>query len=157
MSALLQRLQATGPGDSLDWRKIREEIHDEHDRATTTAERVTLLEIFQAVMNQVERSGLSPEDLESFKDARKKDYNLLIVKETRVGENVCTETLYAVTEREVAVGRMAPDHPLRAAAVEAMAAPHLSREELVAIAQGKRAESTSFGARFIAWLKKLIR
>ena len=32
MSELLQRLAAMAPGETLDWRKVREEIHDEHDR-----------------------------------------------------------------------------------------------------------------------------
>jgi hypothetical protein len=40
---LLERLKAIAPDETLDWLKVREEIHDEHDRATTTAERVRYL------------------------------------------------------------------------------------------------------------------
>jgi hypothetical protein len=135
---LLQRLQAQPPGAPVDWRKIREDMHDEHDRATTTEERVALLEIFKAVMDLVKRSGLTPEDMEKFKEANLKDYRLLIVKEALVGENICTETLDAVTQREVAAGRMAQDDNLREAAVSGMAAPHLSRAELIAMEAKKK-------------------
>lgn len=130
-SDLLQRLQAAPPGAALDWRKIREEIHDEHERATTTEERVILLGIFKAVMDLIERSDLDHEDLEKFREARLTDYRLLIVKEALIGENVCTETLDTVTQREISAGRMSPDDSLRETAVVGMAAPHLSRVELI--------------------------
>lgn len=148
---LLQRLQAQPAGAPIDWQKIREEIHDEHDRATTTEERVALLGIFTAVMDLVERGGLSHEAMEKFRAARLADYRLLIVKECLVGENVCTETLDAVTQREVVAGRMAPDDELRKNAVLAMAAPHLSRAELIAMETRRGSENTSTG-----WFKKLF-
>ena len=87
-------------------------------------------------MDRVERSGIVQE-LEMFKEARRQDYALLITKEALVGENVCAETLDAITEREVAAGRMAPEDPIRQGAVAAMAAPHFTRAELVAMEADK--------------------
>jgi hypothetical protein len=127
---LLQRLKTMPSSAPLEWTKIREEIHDEHERAETMEERVILLEIFKAVMDQVERAGLTTDDLTTFRAARLKDYRLLIVRECMIGENVSTETLDAVTQREVAADRMAPDDELRQLAVKGMAAPHLSPAEL---------------------------
>jgi hypothetical protein len=112
-----------------------------------------LLSIFTVIMDQVERSGLSGEDLAKFKVARRQDYNLLLVKESLVGENVCTETLSAVTEREVAAGRMAPDDELRTTAEVGMAAPHLTRAQLIGIEEERqRVKSPSS-----SWAQKLIR
>lgn len=128
---LVQWLKLRPVGAPIDWRKIREEIHYEHVRATTTEERVALLHIFKAVMDLVERSGLSPEDMEKFREARLKDYHSLIVGESLVGETICTETLDAITRREIEAGRMAPDDNLRQIAERGKAVPHLSRAELL--------------------------
>jgi len=59
MSELLERLKAIAPDETLDWLKVREEIHDEHGRATTTAERVTFLEIFEDLMVQLNEAASS--------------------------------------------------------------------------------------------------
>jgi hypothetical protein len=137
VEALLQRLQATPPGETLDWRALREEIHDEFERARSDEERSALLAVFKAVMDLVERSGeIPPEKLDLFRETRSKDYNLLIVRECLVGENVSVEKLDAVTQREVAAGRMAGDHALRTQAEVGMLAPHLSHAELIAMASG---------------------
>lgn len=162
MSDVLQRLRSLPLGAPLDWRKIREEIHNEHERATTTNQRVTLLGIYQTVMDTVERSGgIAREDLGDFKDARLKDYRLLIVREALVGENVCAETLNAITEREVAAGRMAPYDTLRRTATLGMAAPHLSRAELIALDAEQRsyiatppAPPKSGWRSALAWLRR---
>lgn len=132
MSALLDRLLHAEDGAPLNVPAIREEIHDEFKLAKTPGERASLLAIFKAVMDAVERSGsLEPEELKAFQDARSKDYNLLIVSESLVGESVCTEILNEVTQREVSDGRMEPDHELRTLAVNAMAAPYVSKGQLI--------------------------
>jgi hypothetical protein len=112
VSELLERLAAHPAGTPLDWRKIREEIHAEHEHATTTADRVTLLAIHKAIMDNAERS-IAPEYMERFKEARRQDYCLLIARETVVGENVDPHKLDEITRREVEAGRMAPDDNLR--------------------------------------------
>ena len=50
-----------------------------------------------------------------------------------VGTNVCVETLDEVTRREIDAGRMAEDDELRNLAKMSMAAPHMSRAELLAL------------------------
>ena len=46
--------------------------------------------------------------------------------------NVSIDDLVVATSREIAAGRMKPDHSLRKLAEMGMAAPHLSREQLLA-------------------------
>jgi hypothetical protein len=114
VSELLERLTTHPPNAPLDWQKIREEIHAEHERATTTADRVTLLRIHEALMDWVERnSRLTPEGLEKFKETRRHDYNILLVREALVDENVDPQKLEEITRREVEAGRMPLDDRLR--------------------------------------------
>jgi len=112
VSELLERLKALPVGAPLDWRQIREDIHTEHERATTTADRVALLKIHKALMDRVERDVAS-DNMEKFKEARRKDYRILIARETLVGENVDPQKLGEITQREVEAGRMASDDNLR--------------------------------------------
>jgi len=126
----LESLTGT-PGAALaNWRAVREKIHDEFDRAASDEHRAALLAMFKRTMDLVE-SAVAGEDREGFRQARQRDYNLLIVKECRIGENVCVDTADAVTRREVAAGRMSADHELRTMAVGGMAAPHFTRAELL--------------------------
>jgi hypothetical protein len=137
MSAVITKIQAAAEsGINLNWRELREEIHNEHERSETSEQREQLLAMFVALMDLVERTDIAAENLDQFRQTRQKDYNLLIVRECLVGENVCTETLDAVTQREVAAGRMDPQHELRVMAINGMAAPHHSRAELQRIASG---------------------
>jgi hypothetical protein len=142
MSNVLAKIQAAADsGSSLNWREMRGEIHDEHERSTTPDERANLLSVYVALMDLVENTDVSPDQLDQFRDTRRKDYNLLVVRECLVGEDVCTETLYEVTTREVEAGRMASDHELRVAAVNGMTAPHITRAELLAAEAKKRSQS----------------
>jgi hypothetical protein len=115
---LLDRIEN---GPSLDWRAVREEIHDLFGQVAT-AERVTLLRIFTAVMDTVERQGFKgrPDDLAIFRETRRKGYNLLLAMETVVEGNVSPDLLDMVTAREVAAGRMSPDDNMRKLAVSAI-------------------------------------
>jgi hypothetical protein len=152
-SELLERLKAMPLGAPLAFKKIRDEIHEEHERATTTEERVTLLKIFTVVMDQVERGGLSPDDLEQLRASRLADYRLLLTRESLIGKNVSPDILYEVTEREVLAGRMAPDDDLRQLAVEGKAAPHLSPAELSAMAKNRHS-SVSGWRRALNWMRR---
>lgn len=107
---LLNRLEDMQVGETLDLIEIRNEIHDLHDQSTTDLDRVTLLEIFTSLMDHMER-GLTGADLKIFQTARKQDYGLLLINESRIGNNICPEILVQVTEREIAAGRMAADDP----------------------------------------------
>ena len=109
---LLQRIRSLDRGSPLPWTKIREEIRDEYKQASR-ADREILLATYKAVLDRVERH-ICPADLETFRTARRQDYNLLLVSECIIGEgDVSPETLEAVTHREVAAGRMAADDDLR--------------------------------------------
>ncbi|HEY5347636.1 MAG TPA: hypothetical protein VIJ72_05545 [Rhizomicrobium sp.] len=134
---LLKRVQTISGDASIDWREIREEIHRELDHSVTAADRITLLGIFTAVMNLVERNleKSAPDKLEEFRNIRLSDYRLMIVKEAMVGDNVCADTLYAITGREIAAGRMSSNDGLRDTAVQGVSVPHPSRDELIAMAR----------------------
>jgi uncharacterized membrane protein YhaH (DUF805 family) len=106
-------------GANLDWPRIRDQIHAEHDRATTTKERETLLAVYKAVADTVERQ-IRPEDLEKFRKTRSEDYNLLLIKEAATGDqsgNINPQRLATITDREVTAGRMSPDNELHRLAV----------------------------------------
>jgi hypothetical protein len=94
------------------WRNIRARIHDEFDRATSSEQRAALLALNQSMMNLAEK-GIDPGQLENFREIRGHSYSMLIVKECLVGDKVCAKTAAIVTRREVAAGRMAPNHGLR--------------------------------------------
>jgi len=127
----LEQLMDAPRAPLVNWRDIIQKIDNEFPGAETEEKRVALLAVFKATMDIAE-SQIAPEDVERFKEARSKHYKTFIVQECLVGQNVCTETLYAVTGREVAAGRMAPDDTLRKNAEAAMVAPHLTRAELLA-------------------------
>lgn len=148
---LFQLLNA--PGAPLtNWQEIIEEINREFDRVKTEESRSALLATFKAVMDIVEAT-VPHEQLSTFQDARYKHYSSFIVQEALVGQNVCVETLYAVTGREVEADRMPPDHKLRKAAEMAMAAPHLSRAELLAQTSAQPdPKAPSLWKRLLVWL-----
>src|ERR1700730_4101108 len=111
---LFQRLEAPLVGGvPLDWQKIRNDVHEEHERATTTADRVALLDIHKALMDAVERgAGFTAAELEKFKETRRGDYNLLLIREAMIGApdgNINPQKMGEITRREVEAGRMAPD------------------------------------------------
>jgi hypothetical protein len=156
---LVESLKSVGEGEEIDFQAIRKQIIEEYDKATSISDRVTLLELFKVVMDLVERniehSGSTTKILEDFRKSRQTDYRVLIVKECMVGENVCTETLAAVTQREVAAGRMSEDHTLYTMAQEQVAKPHLSRAELVAIAAKKGATAALVKPPETGWWRAL--
>jgi hypothetical protein len=121
VSELLQRLEAQPVGAPLEWRKIRNDIHEEHERATTTADRVALLDIHKALMDAVELgAGFTAEDMEKFKETRRKDYNLLLIREAMIGAtdgNINPQKMGEITRREVEAARMAPDDKFHKLAV----------------------------------------
>ena len=110
-----------------------------------------LLAIFKIVMDEVERH-LGDENLEQFRRERAKDYNVLIVRESLIGENVSVDKLAAVTDREVGAGRMPPDHELRKLAVRGIGAAHLSPTELKALAEPEKKRDDTKTVSPTGWL-----
>jgi len=113
----------------LDWKYIRQRMHEEHKNATTM-ERVILLQAHKILMAGVRESMVGEEQIEEFDKARMQDYNFFIVKESLIGEQISVETLYRVTQREIAAGRMEATHSLAEVARLGVTAPHLSDAEL---------------------------
>jgi hypothetical protein len=155
-TSLLQQL-LDAPGAPLtNWREIVEEVNAEFARCTTSDCRVALPATFKATIDIAETTVV-PEDLETFRQARLRHYKSFVVQEATIGGNVCVETLDAITQREVAAGRMAPSDSLREVAVASMAAPHLSRAELVAMEEAKQHDEQTPAARLTAgsWGQRL--
>jgi hypothetical protein len=127
---LLKRFSAmASAGEVVDWPVMREEIHAEHELATTEADRVLCLTLHKTLMDFVERTAIGPEKLEKFKETRSQDYSLLLVKEVMIGRtdgNVDPVRMMAITSREIRDGRMSPDdklHTLAVAGAEILGSP----------------------------------
>ncbi len=120
---------------------IIQEVNKQWDTADTVEKRVPLLAILNSV-NNVLQSTMFGEDVEGFVEHRDKLYKVLLMSEVMIGNNVSTSRLVAVTEREVASGRMNEDHSLRQLAVTASAAPYMSDEELFQMANREKENST---------------
>ena len=108
-------------GFKLNWRQAREDIHEAHDAADTEPVRVLCVSMHKTIMDAVEREGLVEEHmLADFREARRQDYNFLLIKEAMIGRtdgNVLPDKLAAITRREVAAGRMSADDELHKLAV----------------------------------------
>jgi hypothetical protein len=124
-----------------NWREIIKEVDTEFTREVAADEAVfrraesferrgALLQVFKTVMDFVE-GQLAGEDLEKFRGAREQHYKVLLTQESVVNGNVCVETMYQVTTREIAASRMPPDFSTRKIAEQGMAVPHLTRDELL--------------------------
>lgn len=139
IESLVQELTTSKNVNIVD---VREKIQREFDAASTSDQRGRVLAIFNTTMDYFERTLSARGDqgalLEDFKKARAQDYKIFIVQESTVGldspggGDVSIEMLMAVTNREIAAGRMGEDHSLRRIAMEGAAAPHLSHAELLA-------------------------
>jgi hypothetical protein len=114
-----------------------------------------VLAAYKAVMDIAENAGVHADDLEMFRKARRQDYSLLLAKECMVGDNVCTETAYAVTRREIAAGRMAADDQFALDIERAMGAPHDTRAQLLEMERRKNApKPTGVAGRLSSWLRR---
>ncbi len=114
-----------------DWQQIREEIISRHEKALKVEEYITLLSLYKSLMDAVEYQLSDSLDVEKFREIRGQDYNMLITRECTIGGSVCIDTLYELTQRELEAGRMEPEHSLINLAVDAIAEPHYSREQLL--------------------------
>ena len=138
------------PAEALaNWRPIREQIHGEFDKAKSEPLRVALLALYCSVMNMAEKA-IGPNELEKFREIRGHGYSMLIVKECLVGENVSVEKANAVMRREIAAGRMAPDHILlNKAELSKSAAQYIRTQRL---AQENAPGQSGMWRRIVSWL-----
>lgn len=129
------------PGDPVDVRKFRDQIHGEFDNAGSSEERGELLGVFKTLMDLAERnlqsSGVPDSVLDEFRKIREQDYCLFLAKESTIDGNACSEILDEVTRREMQAGRMSQDHALRELAVIGTTFGIGSREQLEAISNQK--------------------
>ena len=116
---------------TVDWRHARDEIHSRFDSYASQEERVLLLEVFKAIMDAMERTLTDEDDFAKFRETRRQDYNLLLIKECLVGEDVSVEALAHVTKREVEAGRMPADDEMRSLAITQLGQPHLTQRQLI--------------------------
>ena len=128
------------PDFVLDWKYIRERMHQEHKNASTV-ERVILLQAHKILMDAVRESLVDEKQIKEFENARAQDYKFFIAKESLIGEHISVETLYRITQREIAAGRMKESHSLAEVARLGMTAPHLSDDELRHQASGTQIPS----------------
>jgi hypothetical protein len=129
-----------------DTQAISDRFHEEFDAATTVDQRSALLAMFKTTMDARERhiakTGAA-EQLAAFQKGRICDYTSFIAQESEVDGTVSPDMLVAVTNREIAAGRMTEDDPMRLAAVNAAAVPHPSHAELLAKAEAKNKATIS--------------
>jgi len=137
VETLIAELKA---GGDFDIAITRQKILKEFDAAATADDRSRVLAVFKAVMDATERTLIAKNEAEllsNFRAAREQDYKICIVQECTVGlhspggGDVSVERMMAVTNREIAAGRMTEQHSLRQIAVQGAAAPHLSDAQLV--------------------------
>ena len=130
---IIRSITSISNSAQFDWRKVRDDITGVYAGASID-ERVTLLKLYNAVMDLVDRhlSASSASDVDVFRSARKQDYNAMIASECLDGEgNVMPEALRMVTLREVEAGRMSADDELRRLAIggpEAFRTPQPTRK-----------------------------
>jgi hypothetical protein len=107
-----QLLNELSAGHSVSWQEAREQIHAEHRQATTTKDRVILLELHRTLMDAVERNCVEADKLADFRKARLQDYRLLLISEAIIGRtdgNVDPVRMGQIAQREADAGRLSID------------------------------------------------
>ena len=110
---LLRHIDAGLPWDWLD---ICTRAAGELSGSPTDSDREMLLFIYTEALNYGER-GKPEGQIEGFRAARSSDYFFIVMQECVDGQHLNMERLGKATVREVAAGRMAPEHELRRLAV----------------------------------------
>ena len=131
------------------WRACRVAIHDAFEQARSPEQRAALLALHRSIMSMAEK-GINPKDLENFREIRGHSYSMLVVKECLVDDQVCAKTADAVIRRELASGRMAPNHGLRDLKQMQSFAAHLMRTR--ALTQQLEQKSSGPVTRVLSWL-----
>jgi hypothetical protein len=102
-------------GEKLDttaFLALRDEFFTEHKEAATESERELLIASYLLLLDQVERTAITPDQLTVFRTTRTRDYRAMLLQESFVGTAISPERLSVVAAREVAAGRLQPDDPL---------------------------------------------
>jgi hypothetical protein len=138
IESLVKEIEAA---TSHDLEKIRLRVEEEFFAAKTSDERSQVLGVFRATTDRLERHlarGGYEKELAGLREANAYEYKSLLYQECLIGgdspggSDVSVEMLKAVTDREIAAGRMTEDHSVRKTAKTASAAPYLTHAELLA-------------------------
>lgn len=138
IESLVQEIEAAS---SHDLEKIRLRVEQEFFAAKTSDERGQVLGVFKNMMDRLERHlarGGYEKELAALREANAYEYKSLLVQESLVGGDnpargdISTEMLMAVTDREIAAGRMTANHAVRKIALQCASATHSSHTELLA-------------------------
>ena len=140
-----------------EWDALFHNAHNESDLLKGAEKRDSLLQTFKIVMDIAE-TVIQPVDLDRVRAARDRQYKTFIFQESMVGESICVETLYTVTLREIDAGRMLHYHSCRKIAVDAIAASHLTRNELLINRNEKEQplliQNNTLGKKIRSWFSK---
>lgn len=108
-----------------------------HEASQSTLERVDALQAHKELMDFVAQNLIKDQDRQEFQNIRKREFNLLLVSEARIGNNASVELMDEITRREINAGRLAPDDELRTLTNDALAKPYMTKEELRILANKK--------------------
>ena len=149
MNELIGEVPETPAEAAAHWRRVRERIHSEFENPASAAKRPALLALNHALMNMAEKA-IPAAELENFREIRGHSYAMLIVKECLDGEKIRPETANLVTRREVAIGRMVPNHSLRKLEEMAKFAAHIVHTQK--LLQQYAQKPKGLARRAVAWL-----
>ncbi len=113
------------------WLSLHEQVLKNHEIVSSEEDKVKLLDLHKVLLDKVEKWLPDSIDLDKFRELRLQEYNKMLLSEATIGGTLCVETLYDLTQRELQAGRMSPTHELIETAIQATAAEHYSRDQLV--------------------------
>src|ERR1700682_5691039 len=116
VTSLIEEIRNHPTPERVNVGEIVKRIHEEFDAEPDSEQRGMLLAVYTLMMDAQEQV-LTGEDLTLLRNSRKKEYNLFLIKESVVDNNVNPHLLKIATDREVKAGRMTEDHELRKLAV----------------------------------------
>ena len=114
--AILNRAYAREDG-VVDMTDAVSRIGAEFDACQDRAERGLILAVFVELMRFQEKVCKDPADAAIVRDTSKKQYNLFLLKESFLGDELDAHLLRLATDREVCAGRMNEEDNLRKLAV----------------------------------------
>ena len=113
------------------WLSLHEQVLKNHEIVRSEVDKEKLLDLHKVLLDKVEKWLPDSIDLDKFRELRLQEYNKMLLSEATIGGSLCVETLYELTQRELQAGRMLPTHELIETAIQATAAEHYSRDQLV--------------------------
>lgn len=139
--------EAIRTGDVFDWPDVRKAVCAAHEASQSVPERVNALQAHKELMDFVAQNLIKDQDRQEFQKIRKREFNLFLVSEARIGNNASVELMDEITRREIAAGRLAPDDELRKLTDDALTKPYMTKDELRQLANKPSVLHRIFGRR----------